>query len=298
MLVKAGLIAALSRLFGSPWPQALGLGVILSQGGEFGFVIFAAAASGLLISAEAADLFSAVVVLSMALTPLAVRLLPKPKSREDEDAAGLATPADAHGGKAIIVGYGRFGQAVGQMLMARGIELVLIDTKPSQIKTSAPFGIKIYYGDGRRPDVLRAAGAESADIIVFCVDGEWLDGDVIAPVRRAFPKAKIFARAFDRRHLLKLWQADVEVVVREVFDSGIRMGREALLALGTPPEQVAEVEAEYRRRDDERLCLQSVSGEMTTGKDMLFRPDNRFDQSAIGEIPFVEPTPARREAAE
>ena len=297
MLVKAMIIAALARAFGSPWPQAAGFGVLLSQGGEFGFVIFAAAAGGLLITRSAADQFSAVVVLSMVLTPLAVKLLPTPKPRDSEDGAGLQTPDQGPDGKAIIVGYGRFGQAVGQMLMARGVEVVLIDTKPSQIKTSAPFGIKIYYGDGRRADVLRAAGAATADLIVFCVDGDWLGKEVIEPVRRAFPNAKILARAYDRRHLLRLRQADADVVVREMFDSGVRMGREALLALGTPPETAAEIEEEYRRRDEERLCMQSVSGEMTTGKEMLFRPDNPLDRSSMGEIPFQEPEP-QREAAE
>ncbi len=297
MLTKTVLVALLARASGTPFKTALPIGVLLSQGGEFGFVIFAAAAQGLLITRAAADLFSAVVVLSMMLTPLAVKLLPKPGAKADDtEAEGLLGPEAAHGGAAIIVGYGRFGQAVGQMLMARGIEVTLIDTKPSQIKTSAPFGIQIYYGDGRRVDVLRAAGAERANMIVYAVDGDWLDGDVLGPIRRAFPQAQILARAFDRRHWLRLRKAEVDIVVRELFDSAVRMGREALLALGTPHATVAEIEAEYRRRDDERLALQLCSGELMTGQELMFLPDRRMEVGdSIGEIPFAEP--ARREAA-
>ena len=295
MLVKTVLVAALARLWGCTRATAIPMGVLLSQGGEFGFVIFASAAAGQLITRAAADLFSAVVVISMLATPFLVRLLPKVEKRPAEEADGLLGPDAAPQGRAIVVGYGRFGQAVGQMLMARGIEVTLIDTKPSQIKTSAPFGIQIYYGDGRRVDVLRSAGAERANLIVYAVDGEWLDGDVLEPVRRAFPQAKLLARAFDRRHWIRLRKADVDVVVRELFDSAVRMGREALLALGTPDASVAEIEAEYRRRDEERLALQLCSGEITTGKELMFLPDRAMTPSdALGEIPFG---PERREAA-
>lgn len=298
MLVKTAMVAALARAFGSPWPSARGLGIILSQGGEFGFVIFGAAAAGLLITRGAADLFSAVVVLSMALTPLAVKLLPKPKTADEDDAAGLAGPEEAGGGKAIIVGYGRFGQAIGQMLMARGIEVVLIDTKPSQIKVSIAFGIQIYYGDGRRVDVLRAAGAANADLIVFSADGVWLDKDVLDPIKRAFPRAKILARAYDRRHYIKL-VTETDGVVRELFESAVKMGRMALEALDVPPETVDAIEAEYRRRDAERLEMQTITGKIETAKELLFLPERPMDVSAMGEIPFAEPAPAPlREAAE
>ncbi|MFN3287990.1 MAG: monovalent cation:proton antiporter-2 (CPA2) family protein, partial [Sphingomonadaceae bacterium] len=167
MLVKALIIAGLARAFGSPWREARAIGVLLSQGGEFGFVIFTAAAAGLLIAPEAASLFSAVVVVSMALTPLLIRLFPR-VTPPAEDADGLEGPEAAPLGRAILVGYGRFGQAVGQMLMARGVEITIIDRNPAQIKVSAPFGVKVYYGDGRRIDVLRAAGADQAQLILFC----------------------------------------------------------------------------------------------------------------------------------
>lgn len=297
MATKTVLVAVLARAFGSPWRTAWPMGLLLSQGGEFGFVIFASAVSGLLISAEAGALFSAVVVVSMALTPLLVRLLPRVTPAPDAT-EGLLGPEAVPQGRVIIVGYGRFGQAVGQMLMARGHELVLIDTKPSQIKVSAPFGIRIAYGDGRRVEVLRAAGAAQAQLIVFAVDGEWLDAATLAPIRHAFPHAQILARAFDRRHWLRLKKADVDVVVRELFDGGVCMGREALIALGTPLEIVGEVEEEFRRRDAERLALQLCSGEITTGKEMLFLPGRSLVNDQIGEIPFQPaPAPADERAA-
>ena len=297
MATKTAIASGLARAFGTPWRSAVPMGLLLSQGGEFGFVIFAAAAAGLLIAPEAASLFSAVVVVSMALTPILVRLLPKATPAPD-DTEGLLGPESSKGGKVIVVGYGRFGQAVGQMLMARGHELVLIDTKPSQIKVSAPFGIHIAYGDGRRVEVLRAAGAGTANMIVFAVDGDWLDRDTIEPVRKAFPHVQILARAFDRRHWVRLKRADVDIVVREVFDGGVAMGREALLALGEKPRTVAAVEEEYRRRDNGRLALQLCTGEITTGKEMLFLPGQAIIPSdAIGEIPFIPPPVRAAEAS-
>lgn len=295
MLVKALIIAGLARAFGSPWREARAIGVLLSQGGEFGFVIFTAAAAGLLIAPEAASLFSAVVVVSMALTPLLIRFFPK-VTPPTEYADGLEGPETAPLGRAILVGYGRFGQAVGQMLMARGVEITIIDRNPAQIKVSAPFGVKVYYGDGRRIDVLRAAGADQAQLILFCKGSDRLDAATIAAVRAAFPQARIFARAYDRRHWIALVRADVDHAVREVFDSAVRMGRDALLALGTPAETVDEIEEEFRRRDSERLAMQYQTGDLLTGKDMLFTPDRSMVTDTIGEIPFqgaAPPAPAR-----
>ena len=290
MVVKAAIITGLARAFGSSWHDARATGVLLSQGGEFGFVIFTAAAAGLLIAPRAASLFSAVVVVSMALTPLLMRLLPRGAPAMD-DAHGLDPAAAAPRGRAILVGYGRFGQAVGQMLMARGVQVTIIDRNPAQIKVSAPFGVKVYYGDGRRIDVLRAAGAAQAQLILFCKGSDQLEASTIAAVRAAFPQARIFGRAYDRRHWIALMRADIDHAVREVFDSGVRMGREALLALGTPPETVDEIEEEYRRRDAERLAMQYQSGDLLTGREMLFAPGRSMVSDTIGEIPFQPSAP-------
>lgn len=284
MAVKTGLIAIVARLFGSPLKSALPMGLLLSQGGEFGFVLFGAAERGLLLSPAAASLFSAVVTVSMALTPILVRLASV--LAVGERAVELDGPRGADADQSvIIVGYGRFGQAVGQMLRGRGVEVTLIDLKPAQIELTGRFGIKVYYGDGRRVDVLRAAGAAQASLIVFAVDGNWLGHDTIAAVRGAFPQAQILARAFDRRHWLDLKKADVEIVVREVFESAVRMGREALRAVGTDAPTIDAIEEEYRRIDAERLSVQLASGDLMAGRDLVYPPRVTLND-AVGEIPF------------
>jgi monovalent cation:proton antiporter-2 (CPA2) family protein len=286
MAAKTTLIAGLARLFGSPLKSALPMGLLLSQGGEFGFVLFGAAERGLLLSPAAASLFGAVVTVSMALTPILVRLasvLPV-SEREVELDGPRGTDAERN---AIIVGFGRFGQAVGRMLLQRGVGVTLIDVKPAQIELTGQFGIKVYYGDGRRTDVLRAAGAAQADLIVFAADGGWLNGATLEPIRAAFPQAKILARAFDRRHWLELKQADVEVVVREVFESAVQMGREALSALGTDEETIAAIEEQYRRVDAERLSLQLCSGDLMAGRELVYPPPQSSTNDAVGEVPLT-----------
>lgn len=285
MAVKTAIIAAIARAFGSPLKRALPMGLLLSQGGEFGFVLFGAAERGLLLSPAAASLFGAVVTVSMALTPILVRLASVLAVSEREVALEGPRATDAER-NAIIVGFGRFGQAVGQMLQGRGIGVTLIDLKPAQIELTGRFGIKVYYGDGRRIDVLRAAGAEQADVIVFAADGAWLERQTIDSVRSAFPQAKILARAFDRRHWLELKNADVEVVVREVFESAVLMGRKALKALGTDGPTIDAVEEAYRRSDAERLALQLASGDLMAGRDLVYPPRATIND-AVGEIPFA-----------
>ena len=151
----------LGRGFGSSWPRSVRLGLLLSQAGEFGFVLFAQATAAQLILPEAASLFGAVVTLSMATTPFLMRLIDWLERREERSAEGLDGPELSPETSAIVVGYGRFGQTVAQMLMAKGIGVTLIDKKPSMIETAEEFGTKVYYGDGLRLDLLRTAGAET-----------------------------------------------------------------------------------------------------------------------------------------
>lgn len=295
MAIKTGVIALLARLFGAPLRTALTIGLLLSQGGEFGFVLFGAAERAMLLSPQAASLFSAVVTVSMAVTPLLLGLVRRfEQKRDGAVATGFDGPQMREGQPAVIVvGYGRFGQTVGQMLAARGLEVTLIDRKPAQIELTARFNTKVYYGDGGRIDLLRQAGAGRANMIIYCTDGHWLTPERIEAVRAAFPHLQILARAYDRRHWMALRAAGVEVVVRELFESAVHMGREALKALGIDEESANAVETEYRRRDAERLTLQLTSGDLMSGRDTIFRAGHPMAASdAIGEIPFapVEPT--------
>jgi monovalent cation:proton antiporter-2 (CPA2) family protein len=292
MATKTLVIMALAMGFGTGRLRAFQMGLLLSQGGEFGFVLFAAAAQGLLISKSAAQLFGAVVTLSMALTPLlfllAARLQPARAAGAVPDGPEAAVTMQDGSRRAIVVGGGRFGQVVTQMLAARGTQVTTIDADAEIITVSQKFGVKVYYGDGRRMDILRAAGVEQAGLLVFAIDGSWDPEATLGPIRTQWPDLPILARAFDRIHLLALRRAGVETVVRETFDSGVAMGREALQAMGTPVTVIDAIEAEFRRRDAERLDLQLCSDDVTTGSDRLIRGPISFDPVALGEIPGGE----------
>jgi len=293
MAIKTGVIFALARAFGTGATRAFQMGLLLSQGGEFGFVLFAEAASGLLISPKAAQLFGAVVTVSMAVTPLIFLLASRLRvdgavadTARDGPETGIHSDGDK--GRAIIVGGGRFGQVVAQMLAARGVLVTTIDLDAELIDISKRFGIKVYFGDGRRMDILRAAGIDQAALLIFAIDGAWDVAATLEPIRTEWPDLPILARAYDRVHLLQLRRAGVETVVRETFESGVEMGRQALGALNTPATMIDAIAEEFRRRDDERLVLQLCSDDPTTGADQLIRGPLNFDPTALGEIPMAD----------
>jgi len=284
--VKFAVIAILARLFGSNWRDAALTGVHLAQGGEFAFVVLTAAESGLLLASEASSLFAAAVTVSMALTPLLIAGVDRLVERESED-HDVEGPEKAENAPAIIVGYGRFGQTVNQLLAARGIPVTLIDRKPGQIELSGRFGRKVYYGDGTRLDVLRIAGAEEAQLLVYCNDGHQMTNEMLGAVRRTFPNLKVLVRAFDRRHVMQLANADCDVVVREVHESAVKMGRSALKAAGVDEKTIDAIEADYRERDSERLALQIASGDLRAGLDLTYGTFPLPANEGLGEIPYA-----------
>ena len=272
IVTKTILITGLSRAFGCNWTRSFRLGLLLSQAGEFGFVLFAQATAAVLITPEAAALFGAVVTLSMATTPFLMRLTDWLEHREERGAAQLDGPEKSPDTSAIVVGYGRFGQTVAQMLQAKRIGVTIIDKKPSQIELSGEFGTKVYYGDGLRLDLLRAAGAETAKVIAFCNDNEGaeLSRSALKAVLEAFPQASVMVRAFDRRHLIELRGLDLTLAERELFESAVVMGKAALRASGIGAREVDRVEREYRMRDCERLERQRETGDIRAGWETSF----------------------------
>ncbi len=296
MATKFLLIALLGRLFGTGWAQSWRLGLHLAQGGEFAFVLFGAAVAGLLITQSAASLFGAVVTLSMVATlvllALVRRFVPADADR-DGVRDDLEGPAGAPPGTVIVIGYGRFGQIVTQMLHARGVEVVLIDRKPDQIDLSRQFGWRVYYGDGLRPEVLRAAGAENARLVIVTTGGGAWDPALLEPVRMAFPHLKFIVRVHDRLHAMRMIAAGQEHVVRELFWSAVEMGRMVLRELGTADEIIEQIVEEYVRRDGERLALQVASGDLMAGQDRMFRPGHDWrpesPETSLGEIPSEAP---------
>jgi glutathione-regulated potassium-efflux system protein KefB len=275
IVVKAAVLFGLARLFGVSNRPALKLGLLLSQGGEFAFVLFGGAQAAGLVEPAAASLFTAVVTLSMATTPFLMMLNDWLDRRGAINAGrGLDGPEHSGATRTIVIGYGRFGQTVAQMLMAKGISVTLIDSKPSQIELAGTFGSKVYYGDGTRLDLLRIAGAGEAAALLFCVDGNALTARKLEPILEAFPQAAVFVRAFDRVHLMELAPLDIKGTVREVFESAVAMGREALTLFLDDAEEAKRVEREYRDRDSERLQHQTESGDLHAFKESMFSPEN------------------------
>ena len=248
--------------FGCRGGRRSGLGLLLSQGGEFGFVLFAQAQNALLIEPEAASLFGAIVTLSMATTPFLMMATSRPARRADREGEEARDGPIADGANALIVGYGRFGQTVGQMLLAQGIQVTLVDTDIEMIDVAGSFGAKVYYGDGTRIDLLRQAGAAEAELILFCMDGDQLEGETIEAIHAAFPKASLFVRAYDRRSVIKLKGAPVAGVVREVLESAVKMARMAMESAGVDAEEIERTEDLYRLRDRERLKAQVETGDL------------------------------------
>ena len=284
IMIKTVLIFVLARMFGMKSGRALSLGLLLSQAGEFGFVLFGQAAAAQLITIEAASLFGAVVTLSMASTPFLMRFIDWLQARMPDEEVDMEGPETSPETNAIVVGYGRFGQTVSQMLMAKGISVTLIDSKPSQIELAGEFGTKVYYGDGTRIDLLRTAGAAEAEAILFCNDGDSINRQSLEAILEAFPQAAVMVRAFDRRQLIDLRGLDIAFAQRELFESAVTMGRKALLKLGIAKREVDRVESEYRSRDCERLELQGATGDLHALEETVFGPGH-----ALADAP-AEPT--------
>jgi len=268
MAAKAAGIYAVARLTRASAADALDRAVLMAQGGEFAFVLFAAALSARVIDAQTAANLTAIVVLSMALTPLAViavrRLAPRPKPALEgiEAASGLT-------GTVLIIGFGRFGQVACQSLLARGVEVSIIDNDTGMIEAAAGFGFKVYYGDGTRLDVLHASGAATAQAILVCTDKPEDTLRAAELVHHEFPQAKLLVRAFDRGHALKLVELDVDYQIRETLESALLFGEAALRALDVPADEAADITEDVRRKDIERFELQCANGDMKAGRNLM-----------------------------
>ena len=269
-LAKGVVVYGVARLFRADNHQALHRTSMFLQGGEFAFVLYAAAASGGVIDARENALFSTVIILSMAMTPLlmiaADRLLRISPSMEGVDEA-----RDLRG-RVLLIGFGRFGQIASQTLLARGVSLSVIDSNPDRIRDAGRYGFKVFFGDGTRLDVLRHSGAEQADVVMVCIDDPKAALQIVEQVRHGFAQAKVLVRAYDRGHAVDLIRAGVDYQVRETVESAYLMGAEGLRALGHAEIDVEDASVDIRRRDEERLGEQ-VLGDDMSGLDRLhFEP--------------------------
>ncbi len=284
MSLKASGIYAIARLTRSGHREALDRAVLMAQGGEFAFVLFAAAAAAGVIDARVNANLTAVVVLSMALTPLVVivvqHLLPPVQPLLDgiEEASGQS-------GSVLIIGFGRFGQVMSQSLLARDVDVTIIDTDIEMIQSAAEFGFKVYYGDGTRLDVLHASGAHVARAIAICIDDRHAANRIVELAKAEFPQAKLLVRSFDREHSLQLVAAGVDYQVRETFESAVLFGEAALRKIGVDADDAAQIAFEVRRLDAERFELELAANDVRAGRDLI-----------LGNAPKPTPfTPPKRE---
>ncbi|QFU15787.1 monovalent cation:proton antiporter-2 (CPA2) family protein [Microvirga thermotolerans] len=264
---KTLILTLLSRAFGASWRDGLRSAILLSPAGEFAFVLLPVAQGLGLLPGPEAQLVTALAAITMLLGPiLATGLETILRSRAGDDARPDASVLHGQEGelssRVLVIGFGRFGQIVNQVLLSQGIEATVIDRNVERIRDAARFGLKVYYGDGTRLDVLRAAGAERAEIVCVCTDHPDVTQKIVEIVHQDFPNARSFVRAYDRIHAVNLMTMDVDYQIRECFESAITFGRATLEELGFDAETAQASADEIRKRDIARLVLQRSVGDM------------------------------------
>lgn len=278
VFIKAGLLYGLARAFGSKHHDALLTGAVLSQGGEFAFVVFSVGADALLFSRGEAGLLSAVVTVSMVLTPFLMMAARALRPQEIENAAGLDGPRGGEG-HVVIAGFGRMGQIISQVVSAAGIDVVAIDKSPSHIRNAELFGFKVYYGDASRLDTLLTAGAADARAIILCMDDRDAVNRAVEALRQRLPNAFILAVAHDRLHEIDLRPIGPDVIVRETLESSLLIARKALEKLDFSDQLIDDFIEQFRKRDRERLLAQMDFGP-EAGKDLMHARFERGDSKA------------------
>ena len=255
ILGKFVVLLALGKIFKLNLADNLMFAFLLAQGGEFAFLLFSFATQNRVISIEIANLLVVVVVLTMMLTPLLIiaydrlvrpRFVDCVSPPQDEE-------IEAAPNQVIVAGYGRFGQIVSRLLNADGIKTTLLDHDSSQIELTGRFGYKVFYGDASRVQLLQAAGADEAKLLVIAIDQRDKAVQMVKAARQFFPQLSILARAYDRSHAYRLMDAGADVITRETFGSALIMGEEALKRLGYDEARAYRLMRTFKRHDEEGL---------------------------------------------
>ncbi len=252
--IKALILFILGRSFDLTKIQTIGFALALSQGGEFGFVLFQYARETKVITPDASGFFTMVVALSMLATPFLMLLyhrivVPKfmsiiPQLEYD--------PINEKNG-IILAGYGRFGQIIGRFLNGEHIKVTVLEKNPEQIELLRKFGYKGYFGDANRLDLLKSAGAEHAKLLIVAVGNPDTNLEIVKLAKQEFPHLKIFVRARNRRHAYELHKAGVDYFRRELFDSSLTMTKEILSFLGYKPDDIEKKASAFQKHDEATL---------------------------------------------
>jgi len=257
IVVKAIVLYAISRgVEREDNVQSLALAAVLAQGGEFAFVVFTLAASNGLIDPEQRDLLILVITLSMAATPLLVRmraeLAPASKAKPTREFDRIDAPAP----RVIVAGFGRVGQIVARVLNAHHIPFTALERDAEQVDFVRHFGNTVFYGDATHLDLLRAAQADRAEIFVIATEDADANLRTARLLKRHFPHLKVFARARNRQHVFKLMDLNIDAIVRDTFFSSLEIARHVLEALGYDPATAKEHLRRFREHDERVLANQ------------------------------------------
>ncbi|MBC9246803.1 cation:proton antiporter [Paracoccus sp. 11-3] len=267
MLLKMLVIYLVARFTHASRSEAIERAIMMAQGGEFAFVLYSTATQFGILTPEWNATLTAIIIVSMVLTPFMIMLLDRvmPKGAVSMDGVEVAHDLEA---SVLLIGFGRVGQIVSQPLLARGHSISLIDSDPEVIREAENFGFKVWYGDGSRLDILHAAGAAKASLIVVAIDNKEATTKIVELVKEEFPLVPVIVRAFDREHALELTALNVDYQMRETLMSSFEIGREALLRLGEDPEDADDLIKDMQSRDADRFALECVSG-LQAGVTML-----------------------------
>jgi glutathione-regulated potassium-efflux system ancillary protein KefC len=254
LAIKGGILYALSKAFGIPRRQQVLFAFLLSQGGEFAFVVFGAAATAGVVTPRVSSMLVVVVALSMVATPLLLLLhdrviAPRLGDRKKRPADNI----EAQEGHVIIAGFGRFGQIIGRLLRANQVNLTVLDHDPDQIDLLRRFGLKVFYGDATRIDLLHAAGAARARALVVAIDNAEDSLRLVEAVRREFPALPILARARNVTHYYDLMDRGVTILERETFEASLQLGRQVLQTLGYGAYQARQAAMKFRAHNIKSL---------------------------------------------
>lgn len=253
--IKSIAIFALARAVRMKWESALALAAVLPQGGEFAFVLFGEAINVGAVDRSTADFLILVVAISMAMTPFTVQLADWVRDRYSKKAVAQATLEEIVDPETqvIIAGFGRFGQMIGRLLNMRRIKFVALDSDHDRIAIARRFGNEAYFGDASRLQILEAAGAGRAKLLVIAVDDPERADAVARVAGMHFPNLKLFARAHDRFHVYRLMELGVDQVVREYFDSSLDMAGRVFRELGVPGRRADQMVKRFKEYDEELL---------------------------------------------
>ena len=265
MFAKALMIYIVARLTKSRHTEALDRALLMAQGGEFAFALFSTAVSAQVIDNTVKSNLTAIIVLSMVLTPILGIVFKRFTETKDQINLDNVNIAEGLSGSVLMIGFGRFGQVTSQLLLARGVDVTIIDNDIDMIQNAEKFGFKIYYGDGCRLDILHASGAATAQAIVVCVDSKETTNRIVKLVTHEFPLAKLLVRSYDREHSLYLVKQKVDYMIRETFESAIKFGGVILQELGVDEDEVQRITDEIRERDNERFETEIAADDVYAG---------------------------------